>query len=73
MPINVTTIVGLVALGLGIAVWAKTRRVGPVAGVMVAAFIVVAMTDASTLKSGGDAVSSLISWALTNVLSIGGQ
>lgn len=69
MPINVAMLVGIVALVLGIAVWSRTRRVGPVAGVVLAAFLIMAVTDASTLKSGGEAVSSAITWAVDTLLT----
>lgn len=71
MPINAAMLVAVVGLVLAIMVWFRTRRVGPVAGVMLAAFVVMAIADTSVLKSGGDAVGEVINWAIENILNFG--
>lgn len=70
MPINAAMVVTVIGLVLAIAVWMRTRRVGPVFGVLIAAFIVMAITDSSTLKQGGQMVSRGISWVFENVLEL---
>lgn len=62
MPINVPVIVGLVALVLGIAAYAKTRRLGPVVGVAVGAFVLMAISDPGLLDKGGNAVIDAFNW-----------
>ena len=39
MPINAAVIVAVIGLVLAIAVWVKTRRLGPVFGVLLSAFV----------------------------------
>lgn len=69
MPINAAIIVGLVGLVLGIATWVKTRRLGPVFGVLIAAFVVMAFTDTSILTRGGQMVGQGITWVFDTVLN----
>ena len=69
MPINAPVIVAAIGLVLAIAVWVKTRRLGPVFGVLIAAFIVMAFTDTSILKEGGQMVGEGIGWIFDTVLS----
>ena len=71
MPINVATIVGLVGVVIAIMVWARTRRVGPVAGVMLGAFVVIAIADRSVLTAGGAAVGDILEWSIENLLNLG--
>lgn len=70
MPVNASTLVALVGLGLALAVWIKTRRVGPVAGVLLGAFIVMAITNPSTLTTGGQKVGEVITWFFDSVLTL---
>lgn len=70
MPFNSTLVIAVVALFIGIAVYWRTRRVGPVFGVMLAAFVLVAITDQSVLRSGGAAVGDAVSWAIDTVLNL---
>jgi hypothetical protein len=65
MPINAATLVAVVGLVLAIAVWVRTRRVGPVAGVLVGAFVVMAITTPSILQTGGQKVGDAINWAFS--------
>lgn len=67
---NAAALVGVVGLVLAIAVWVRTRRIGPVAGVMVAAFVVMAIADTSILTKGSQAVSGALTWAIENVLNV---
>lgn len=69
MPINAPVIVAAIGLVLAIAVWVKTRRLGPVFGVLIAAFVVMAFTDTSILKEGGQMVGEGIGWVFDTVLS----
>lgn len=69
MPINAPVIVAAIGLVLAIAVWVKTRRLGPVFGVLIAAFVVMAFTDTSILKEGGQMVGEGIGWIFDTVLS----
>lgn len=69
MPINAVVIVSVIALILAIAVWVKTRRLGPVFGVLIAAFIVMAVTDTSILNRGGEMVGEALNWIFDTVLN----
>lgn len=69
MPINAPVIVAAIGLVLAIAVWVKTRRLGPVFGVLIAAFVVMAFTDTSILKEGGQMVGEGIGWIFDTVLN----
>lgn len=69
MPINAAVIVAVIGLVLAIAVWVKTRRLGPVFGVLLAAFVVMAFTDQSILAQGGQMVGQAISWVFDTVLN----
>lgn len=63
MPFDASLLVAIIGLFIAAAVWAKTRRVGPVAGVLVGAFLVMAIADPSILQKGGQAVGDAITWA----------
>lgn len=69
MPINAPVIVAAIGLVLAIAVWVKTRRLGPVFGVLIAAFVVMAFTDTSILSEGGQMVGEGIGWIFDTVLN----
>lgn len=69
MPFNAAVIVAAIGLVIAIAVWVKTRRVGPVFGVLLAAFVVMAFTDTNILTQGGQMVGDGISWAFDTVLN----
>lgn len=69
MPINAPVIVAAIGLVLAIAVWVKTRRLGPVFGVLIAAFVVMAFTDTSILREGGQMVGEGIGWIFDTVLN----
>lgn len=69
MPINAAVIVAIIGLVLAIAAWMKTRRIGPVLGVLVAAFIVMAFTDTRILTDGGQMVGKAFSWAFDTLLN----
>lgn len=69
MPINAAVIVALIGLVLAIAVWVKTRRLGPVFGVLIAAFVVMAFTDTSILTRGGQMVGQGITWFFDTILN----
>lgn len=70
MPFNATLIVSVVGLALAIAVWFKTRRVGPVVGVLAGAFVVLAIADQSILTRGAGAVGQAISWFFDTILTL---
>jgi hypothetical protein len=69
MPVNAALIIALVGLVLSIAVWFKTRRVGPVAGVLFGAFVVMAITDTTVITNGGQMVGKAITWFFDTVFS----
>lgn len=69
MPINAAVIVGVIGLVLAIAVWVRTRRLGPVFGVLIAAFVVMAFTDTSILSKGGKMVGEALNWVFDTVLN----
>lgn len=69
MPINAAVIVAVIGLVLAIAVWVKTRRLGPVFGVLIAAFVVMAFTDTSILTRGGQMVGDGITWFFDTILN----
>jgi hypothetical protein len=69
MPISAASLIAIVGLILALAVFMKTRRIGPTIGVVVAAFIVMAITDTSLITTGGQKVGAGISWALDNLLN----
>lgn len=62
-------IVAVIGLVLAIAVWVRTRRLGPVFGVLIAAFVVMAFTDTSILTRGGQMVGEAITWVFDTVLN----
>lgn len=67
MPIDAAVIVAVIGLVLALAVWVRTRRLGPVFGVLIAAFVVMAFTDTSILKQGGQMVGEALSWVFDTV------
>lgn len=69
MPINAAVIVAIIGLVLAIAVWVKTRRLGPVFGILIGAFVVMAFTDTSILTRGGQMVGDGITWVFDTVFS----
>lgn len=69
MPANAALLIAVVGLVLAIAVWFRTRRIGPVAGVLLAAFVVMAITDTSIITAGGQQVGKAINWAFNTLLS----
>lgn len=69
MPINAAVIVAVIGLVLALAVWVRTRRLGPVFGVLIAAFVVMAFTDTSILTQGGQMVGQALSWVFDTVLN----
>lgn len=71
MPLNAAMLIAIVGLVLAIAVWFRTRRIGPVAGVAIAAFIVMAITDTSIITNGGKQVGQAINWAFTTLFNFG--
>lgn len=64
MPINASLIIAIIGLALAIAVWLRARRIGPVIAVVIAAFIVMAITDPGIIAAGGTAVGNAIKWAI---------
>lgn len=69
MPFNAALIVAIIGLILAVAVWFRTKRIGPVAGVMFGAFIVMAITDTSIITSGGQMVGEGIEWFFDTILN----
>lgn len=69
MPVNASLIIALVGLALALAVWFKTRRVGPVFGVLIGAFVVMAITDTAIITRGGQMVGKAITWAFNTLTS----
>ena len=69
MPFNVAVLVAVVGVVLAIAVWARTRRVGPVAGVLIGAFVVMALADPAILTQGGQMVGQALRWAFDTLLN----
>lgn len=69
MPFNAALLIAIIGLILAIAVWFRTRRVGPVAGVLLGAFVVMAITDTSIITSGGQMVGEAITWFFDTILN----
>lgn len=69
MPANAALLIAVVGLVLAIAVWFRTRRIGPVAGVLLAAFVVMAITDTSIITNGGQQVGKGINWFFDTILN----
>lgn len=69
MPFDSTLVISIIAFVIGIAVWARTKRIGPVVGVMFAAFVLVALADRSILSRGGQAVGDFIGWIFDTMLT----
>lgn len=70
MPINASLIIAIIALFIAIAVWMKARRIGPVIGVALAAFVVMAIADPSFITAGGNLFKKFLLWAGNNFTSI---
>lgn len=70
MPFSVGMVVGLIGVVIAVAVWWRTRRLGAVVGVLVAAFVVMAIADQSVLSSGGKLVGDILNWIKSNVLQL---
>lgn len=64
MPVNASLIIAIIGLALALAVWLRTKRIGPVIGVVIAAFIVMAITDPGIIAAGGTAVGNALKWAI---------
>lgn len=71
MPFQAATLIALVAFVLAVAVWWKTRRIGGVIGVAVAAFVVMAITDPSMIEKGAGVVGDFFDWAVDNLFNLG--
>lgn len=67
MPVNATTIIALVTFVLAVAVWLKSRRIGPVVGVLITGMVVIAATDASFLNEGANGVKKLFRWGFRQI------
>lgn len=59
---NASTFVAVVGLALAISVWFRTKRVGPVVGVLVGAFVVLAVADPTLLSGGATKVGEAVGW-----------
>lgn len=70
MPFNAVMIIGVIGLVLAIAVWFRTKRLGPVVAVLVTAFVVAAFTDTSILTAGAAAVGKFFNWIFSDVLTL---
>lgn len=71
MPVNAALMIAIIGLVLAIAVWFRTRRIGPVAGVLIAAFVVMAITDTAIITAGGQQVGRAINWFFATLLNFG--
>lgn len=69
MPFNASILIAAIGLVLALAVWIRTKRIGPVMGVLVSAFVIMAFTDPAILTQGGQAVADGISWLIDTVLN----
>lgn len=70
MPFNASILIAAIGVILALAVWIRTKRIGPVMGVLIAAFAIMAFTDPAILTKGGQAVGDLITWLIDTVLNI---
>lgn len=70
MPFNASVLIAAIGVILALAVWIRTKRIGPVMGVLIAAFAIMAFTDPAILTKGGQAVGDLITWLIDTVLNI---
>ena len=62
MPFQTTVIISVAAVLIGIGVYAKTKRPGPVLAVALGAFLLVAISDTAFLKAGADLVVRVLKW-----------
>lgn len=69
MPFNASLVIAVIGMVLALAVWLRARRVGPVLGVLVAAFVVMAITDPSIIEQGGQLVGDALSWISDTILN----
>lgn len=69
---TVFSIIAIVGVFIAIQVWARTKRPGAVAAVLVGAFIIAAMASPQTIQAGGQAVGKLITKVAPNITSIFG-
>ena len=60
-------IIAIVALFIGIGVWARTKRPGPVIVVAICGFIIMAISDPAFITTGGDKMKDVISWAMDQI------
>lgn len=70
MPFNASVLIAAIGVILALAVWIRTKRIGPVMGVLIAAFAIMAFTDPGILTKGGQAVGDLITWLIDTVLNV---
>lgn len=71
MPFDGTLVVMIAGLVIALAVWFKTRRLGPVVAVLFTAFVVMAFTDRSILTRGAQAVGDAVTWFFDTILTLG--
>lgn len=69
MPFEVGMVVGLIGLIIGIGVWFRTKRLGPTFGVLIGAFVIVAIATPSLLTRGGALVGSAIDWISNTIIT----
>lgn len=68
MPINAATVIAIIGLFLALAVYVKTRRIGPTVAVVVGAFVVMAISDPALITAGGAKVGQGFTWAMATLL-----
>ena len=69
MPFNAALLIAVIGVVLAIAVWARTRRLGPPVGIMIGAFIIMAITDPSIISDGGKKAGEAVRWFMDDVLN----
>lgn len=69
MPFNAALVIAIVGLVIALGVWFKTKRIGPAFGVLIGAFVVMAITDTSIITQGGKMVGDGIKWAFDTIIS----
>lgn len=70
MPFNAALIIAVIGFVIAVAVWFRTKRIGPVFGVLVGAFVVMAVTNPGIIARGGAAVGEAFFWALDTLITM---
>lgn len=67
MPFNASVVAAVVVFFVSVAVYAKTKKIGATAAVLIGGFMVVAAADPSFLQLGADGVKRVFRWGISQI------